>query len=117
MAKQIVNIHTLENGMTLVSETMQEVSSAAFVFLVPAGAAYDPAGLTGTSNVLAELLFRGAGEYDNRALNERLDGLGLHRQSSVAQLFWRGLGCEQFLVGVGIICRHSQATDIRGGAF
>ena len=86
MAKQIVNIHTLENGMTLVSETMQEVSSAAFVFLVPAGAAYDPAGLTGTSNVLAELLFRGAGEYDNRVLNERLDGLGLHRQSSVASL-------------------------------
>jgi predicted Zn-dependent peptidase len=86
MAKQVINIETLDNGMTLVAETMKEVSSAAFMFLVPAGAAYDPAGLTGTSNVLAELLFRGAGELNNRALNERLDSLGLHRQSSVASL-------------------------------
>ena len=86
MAKQVVNIHRLDNGMTLVGETMAEVSSAAFVFLVPTGSAYDPAGLTGTSSVLAELLFRGAGEYDNRVLNARLDGLGLHRQSSVASL-------------------------------
>jgi len=86
MAKQKVNIHTLDNGMTLVVETMQEVSSAAFVFLVPMGSSYDPAGLTGTSSVLSDLLFRGAGAYDNRALNERLDGLGLHRLSNVASL-------------------------------
>lgn len=86
MEQQVVNMHTMDNGMTLVAETMQEVSSAAFVFMVPIGAAYDPAGLTGTSNVLAELLFRGAGELDNRALNERLDSLGLHRNSSVVSL-------------------------------
>ena len=32
MAKQDVKIHRLDNGMTLVAETMKEVSSAAFVF-------------------------------------------------------------------------------------
>lgn len=87
MTQQTVNIHSLSNGMTLVAETMADVSSAAFVFLVPAGVAHDPENLTGTANVLAELVFRGAGDLDNRALNEQLDSLGLHRHSGVATLF------------------------------
>ncbi len=70
--------------MTLVAETMPDVSSAAFAFLVPAGVVRDPAGRTGTATVLGEWLFRGAGQLDNRALNEALDGLGLHRQSGVS---------------------------------
>ncbi|MBN1844268.1 MAG: insulinase family protein [Sedimentisphaerales bacterium] len=73
--------------MTLVAEPMADVSSAAFIFLVPTGAAYDPAGLTGTANVLAEMIFRGAGRWDNRTLNEKLDGLGLHRHIQVGSLY------------------------------
>ena len=42
MADPNVNIHKLSNGMTLVAESMPDVSSAAFAFLVPAGAAGDP---------------------------------------------------------------------------
>ena len=72
--------------MVLVSETMFEVSSAAFVLMVPAGVANDPEGLTGTSAVLSDLVFRGAGCLDNRALNEALDNIGLHRGSGVASL-------------------------------
>ncbi|KPK75773.1 MAG: hypothetical protein AMJ79_09785 [Phycisphaerae bacterium SM23_30] len=87
MSEQDIRIHKLSNGMTLVAEPMQEVSSAAFVFLVPLGVAYDPPNLTGASNVLAELIFRGAGDMDNRTLNDRLDGLGLHRHGGITSLF------------------------------
>jgi len=86
VAQQEVIIHKLSNGMTLVMEPKEEVSSAAFVFLVPAGVAYDPENLTGTANVLAELVFRGAGDMDNRTLSERLDSLGLQRNSGIGSL-------------------------------
>lgn len=86
MKEQDVKIHKLNNSMTLVVESLADVSSAAFSFLVPAGAAYDPAGRTGTSSVLAELLFRGAGQMDNRTVNEKLDSLGLHRQGAAGCL-------------------------------
>ncbi|MFC1783952.1 M16 family metallopeptidase, partial [Planctomycetota bacterium] len=87
MSEQAVQIHKLNNGMTLVTESMKEVSSAAFVFLLPTGVAQDPPNLTGTAGVLAELIFRGAGEMDNRTLNERLDGLGLHRHGGIGSVF------------------------------
>ena len=87
MSEHTVKIHKLNNGMTLVAEPMAEVSSAAFVFLLPMGVAYDPPNLTGTSSVLAELIYRGAGDMDNRSLNEQLDGLGLHRHSSIGSVF------------------------------
>jgi len=70
--------------MSVVVEPMAEVSSAAFSFVVLAGAAYDPAGRTGAATVLSELLYRGAGSWNNRALNEKLDSLGLHRQGGVS---------------------------------
>ena len=87
MAEQPISIHKFSNGMTLIAEPMAEVSSAGFVFLLPAGAAHDPTGRTGAANVLAEHLFRGAGDMDNRTLNERLDNIGLHRQSNVSCLY------------------------------
>jgi len=86
VSQQDVLIHKLPHGLTLVAEPMAEVLSAAFVLLTPAGVAYDPPGLTGTAAVLSELVYRGAGPYDNRALNERLDGLGLHRHTGVTTL-------------------------------
>ena len=84
MGKDKVYVHKYANGMTLVVEPMADVSSAAFAFLVPAGVGYDPQGRTGAATVLHDLLFRGAGALDNRALNEALDGLGMHRQGSVS---------------------------------
>lgn len=78
--------------MTLVGETMPEVSSAAFIILTPTGVAYDPAGLIGTSAVLSELVFRGAGDKDNRQLNESLDSLGLQRGNNVSVLHSRFSG-------------------------
>ena len=86
MSQQDINIHKLSNGMTLVAESMRDVSSGAFVFLVPGGVVYDPANQTGTASVISEMLFRGAGDMNNRTLNEKLDGLGLQRYSNVTTL-------------------------------
>jgi predicted Zn-dependent peptidase len=83
VTEQAIKIHRFDNGLTLVAETMAEVASAAFTIMTPAGVARDPESRTGTASVLSELLFRGAGEMDNRTLNERLDALGLQRSASV----------------------------------
>jgi len=89
IVSESIVIHRLGNGLTLIVEPMAEVSSAAFMFLVPSGAASDPAGRTGCSTVLSELMFRGAGEMDNRQLNDRLDSLGVQRSGGVSSLHSR----------------------------
>ena len=75
--------HILKNGMVLLGERMEGVQSAAFGFMLPAGAALLPAGCCGAGNVIADWVFRGAGDRDSRQLGDALDGLGLHRAGSV----------------------------------
>jgi len=75
--------HTLKNGMVLLGEPMETVGSAAFGFMLPAGAALLPEGCCGAGNVITDWLFRGAADKDSRQLSDALDGLGLHRSSSV----------------------------------
>ncbi|KPL22743.1 MAG: hypothetical protein AMJ75_07485 [Phycisphaerae bacterium SM1_79] len=78
-----VDKHILKNGMVLVGEPMEAVESAAFGFMLPAGAARLTEGCCGAGNVVVDWIFRGAGERDSRQLGDTLDGLGLHRASSV----------------------------------
>ena len=66
---QKVYQHTLSNGLVLLAERMTHVRSAALNFLVPAGCAYDPPGRLGIASVLAEMITRGAGQRDSRALS------------------------------------------------
>jgi len=75
--------HKLSNGMVLLGERMESVESAAFGFMLPGGAAVMPEGCCGAANVIADWIFRGAGERDNRQLGDALDGLGLHRLAGV----------------------------------
>ncbi len=75
--------HTLKNGMVVLGEPMDGVESVAFGFMLPAGAALLPEGCCGASNVIADWIFRGAGSKNSRQLGDALDGLGLHRVSSV----------------------------------
>jgi len=75
--------YTLSNGMVMLGEPMDAVGSVAFGFMLPAGAARLPDGCCGASNVIADWIFRGAGERDNRQLGDALDGLGLVRGRSV----------------------------------
>jgi predicted Zn-dependent peptidase len=81
--RQHIDKHKLANGMVILGEPMKSVESAAFVFLLPAGAANLPEGCCGAANVITDWIFRGAGERDNRQLGDALDGLGLHRSAGV----------------------------------
>ena len=69
--------------MVLLGERMEAVESVAFGFMLPAGAAVMPEGCCGAANVIADWIFRGAGERDNRQFGDALDGLGLHRSAGV----------------------------------
>ena len=80
---QTVYQHTLPNGLVLLAEQMEHVRSAAFNFLVPAGCAYDPPGQFGVATILADLITRGAGSRDSRALSLALDALGVDRGEGV----------------------------------
>src|SRR5687767_2376059 len=71
---------------------MPGMQSAAMTFLVPAGAATDPVDRSGSATVLSDLVLRGAGSRDSRALTEYLDSLGLQRSSSVSVHHMR-FGC------------------------
>ncbi len=93
-------IKELPNGITLLGQHMQDVSSAAMTFLIPAGAAYDPADAAGGSAIATEWCTRGAGDRNTRQLHDALDSLGCqhsestqseHVQFSTAQL-GRNLG-------------------------
>ncbi len=70
---------TLANGLTVVAEHLPAVRSAAFQFIVPAGAVTDPDGQEGAATVLEGLSYRGAGDRDARTLSNALDALGMHR--------------------------------------
>ncbi|MHC4423232.1 MAG: M16 family metallopeptidase [Planctomycetota bacterium] len=76
--------HILKNGMVLVGEPMEAVESVAFGFMLPAGAAKLPEGCCGAGTVISDWIFRGAGDKNSRQLSDALDGLGLHRASSVS---------------------------------
>ncbi|MGD2095483.1 MAG: hypothetical protein PVH77_10795, partial [Phycisphaerales bacterium] len=80
---ETIDKHILKNGMVLLGEPMEEVASAAFGFMLPAGAAALPDGCCGAGGVIADWMFRGAGDRDSRQLSDALDGLGLARSRAV----------------------------------
>jgi len=75
--------YVLKNGMVLLGESMEAVESVAFDFILPAGEACLPEGCCGAGNVIADWIFRGAGDKDSRQLSDAIDGLGLVRGRSV----------------------------------
>ena len=69
--------------MVLLGEPMEAVESVAFGFMLPAGAALLPEGCCGAGTVIADWIFRGAGDKSSRQLGDALDGLGLVRGCAV----------------------------------
>jgi predicted Zn-dependent peptidase len=70
---------------------MDHVRSAAVNFLVPAGCVYDPPEQLGLVSIFSDMITRGAGDRDSRALTLAMDSLGLDHSESVGQLhlrFW-----------------------------
>ncbi|MCL2700232.1 MAG: insulinase family protein [Phycisphaerae bacterium] len=76
------HIHELPNGLTLLGQPMDGVSSASMSVLIPMGAAHDPADAAGAAAVTAEWLIRGAGDRNSRQLNDALDALGCQHDES-----------------------------------
>ena len=103
--KETLDKHTLKNGMVLLGEPMEAVQSAAFGFMLPAGAARLPDGCCGAGGVIADWIFRGAGERDSRQLSDALDGLGLVRAQSV--------GSSHLAIGAALEADNlAQALDL-----
>jgi len=69
--------------MVLVGEPVEEVQSAAMTFLAPCGASADPTSRLGLSSLLCDMVLRGAGPRDGRALINDLEILGVERGESV----------------------------------
>lgn len=75
--------HRLANGMILVGEPNSTVQSAAITLLVPSGYTTDPANRLGLSSLVCDMVLRGAGSRDSRALINDLEILGVERGESV----------------------------------
>jgi len=73
----------LSNGLVVLGQRMEGVSSAAMTFVLPAGSSHDPPGAAGAAAVGSEWCLRGAGERDTRALNDALDALGCQHDETV----------------------------------
>lgn len=94
--------HTLSNGLTLLAERMDHVRSASMYVLVPAGYTHEPADRPGLAGLFTELLTRGAGDRDSRALSLALDNLGCDRSESV--------GPFNVILSAGTLARNLSAV-------
>ena len=74
--------HRFSNGLTLVAEPMPAKQTAAWMFLLPVGAANEPAHLSGLTAVQEGACYRGAGELDSLQFSEALDDLGVDRSGN-----------------------------------
>ncbi len=72
----------LDCGVPLIVENIPGVRSAALTWLLPAGSVTDDPDSLGRSQVLSELLMRGAGELDSRGQADAFDRLGASRNAS-----------------------------------
>ncbi len=109
MADNHVYSHQLDNGLMLLVEPMRAVQSAAFSLSVPAGVVYEEQGLNGSSAVLCDLMMRGAGDLDTRALSDQLDRLGLQRGESVG---WNHLSFSGATLAENLIPAMELYADI-----
>ena len=75
--KQQLHSATLDNGITLLGESMPGVESVAVAFHVPAGSIHDSAGRCGLATLAGELCLRGAGNRTSREVVEALEGAGV----------------------------------------
>ncbi len=80
--QQIFKVHHLANGITLLGEEMESVSSAAMSILVPIGAATDTMGQEGAANLLVEMFSKGAGPWSSKELSEQFENLGIRQSLS-----------------------------------
>lgn len=117
MTRHEIDHATLDNGMTVLVETMPAVQSASFSLLIPAGSVFDPEGQNGTANALADWMTRGAGTMSSRDLLSAFDRLGIqsHESSSLHHLVISGSCLAQNLPSAlrlyGEVIQRPQLND------
>jgi len=75
------------NGLVLLGEPMPWLESVAVTVRVPAGSVFDPEGKEGRADFTGELMLRGAGTRDSRALVRELGLYGIHYAAGVGTYF------------------------------
>jgi len=82
--KQSLHSATLDNGITVVGESLPDLQSVAVSFHAPGGSIHDPAGRCGLATVAGEMCLRGAGDRDSRSLIEALESAGVQWSQGVS---------------------------------
>jgi predicted Zn-dependent peptidase len=67
---------TLQNGVRVISERIENVRSVALGFWIGAGSAMESDGQAGTSHLLEHMLFRGTERYRSHEIDEIFDAMG-----------------------------------------
>lgn len=67
----------LTGGISLVAERMDHLHSVAVRILLPAGGIHDPVRKQGLSNLLTEIMDRGAGSRNSKQLSDAFERLGI----------------------------------------
>lgn len=70
------NITKLDNGLTVVTERMPNMHSAAIGFWIKTGGRYEPENLQGISHFTEHLLFKGTKNRDYKQIKEAIEGVG-----------------------------------------
>jgi len=94
-----IKTRELANGMVLIGEPSDAFQSAAFHMLTPAGCQHDSVRCPGLASLTCEMMLRGAGSRDSRALVNDLENLGIERNESVgvSQAVYSGSGVAENL--------------------
>ena len=76
-----IELTTLTNGLTLVTERDDAHAACALRWALPTGVVRDPDAMIGLSAVVEELLMRGSETLDSRDQSDAFDVLGASRGS------------------------------------
>ena len=74
--KKISRITVLNNGVQLITSTMESMNSVSMGIFVKAGGRYEPQHTQGVSHFLEHLLFRGSTTRTGKQISEAIEGIG-----------------------------------------
>ena len=96
---------TLPNGLQVLVEEMDHVESVSYEISIPGGLISDDIDSIGGAIVFAEMLSKGAGEYDSRGLAEEFDQHGIRHGE--------GSGLNRFtLAGSAVGAKYQRALEL-----
>lgn len=78
-------IHTLDNGLKVVTSNMSGMESAAIGILIGMGGRYEDQKYCGVSHFLEHMLFKGTIKRDAKELKEAIEGVGGHFNGFTAE--------------------------------